>query len=186
MDNNSPKMSNSFNTAFNIVVQICATMIFFSCTSLRNNVYSENKLAKELSAYIVDTVYIDNPSIIEFNDIRYVVDLPTDSISTKNMKRYLNHTVHYVFGDNIYYDLPPHLYEKVPNYPDYGNCDFSVEVQKKHYNILCFKTHPKMFIIVALNVAYFNKKYSSIDTARFIKSYSPLNTYILLAYPLCE
>lgn len=91
MDNNSPKMSNSFNTAFNIVVQICATMIFFSCTSLRNNVYSENKLAKELSAYIVDTVYID-----------------------------------------------------------------------------------------------FNKKYSSIDTARFIKSYSPLNTYILLAYPLCE
>lgn len=94
--------------------------------------------------------------------------------------------MHYVLGDNIFYDLPPHLYEKVLNYPDYGNCDFSVEVQKINYNILCFKTRPKLFIIVALNIAYFNKKYSSIDAARFIKSYSPLNTYILLAYPLCE
>ena len=130
-------MSNSFYTTFNIVAQICATMLFFSCASLRNKVYNENKLTKELSAYIV-------------------------------------------------YDLPTHLYEKVLNYPDYGNCDFSVEVQKKNYNILCFKTRPKLFIIVALNIAYFNKKYSSIDAARFIKSYSPLNTYILLAYPLCE
>ena len=65
-------MSNSFYT-----------MLFFSCASLRNKVYNENKLTKELSAYIVDTVYMDNPSIIEFNDIRYVVDLSTDSIPTK-------------------------------------------------------------------------------------------------------
>ena len=114
-------MSNSFYTTFNIVAQICATMLFFSCASLRNKVYNENKLTKELSAYIVDTVYIDNPSIIEFNDIRYVVDLSTDSIPTKKIKKYLNHTVHYVLGDNIFYDLPPHLYEKVQNYPDYGN-----------------------------------------------------------------
>ena len=62
-------MSNSFYIAFNIVAQICATMLFFSCASLKYKVYNENKLTKELSAYIVDTVYIDNPSIIEFSNV---------------------------------------------------------------------------------------------------------------------
>lgn len=62
-------MSNSFYIAFSIVAQICATMLFFSCASLRYKVYSENKLTKELSAYIVDMVYIDNPSIIEFSNV---------------------------------------------------------------------------------------------------------------------
>ena len=60
-------MSNSFYIAFSIVAQICATMLFFSCASLRYKVYNENKLTKELSAYIV--VYIDNPSIIEFSNV---------------------------------------------------------------------------------------------------------------------
>ena len=62
-------MSNSFYIAFSIVAQICATMLFFSCASLRYKVYNENKLTKELSAYIVDMVYIDNPSIIEFSNV---------------------------------------------------------------------------------------------------------------------
>ena len=60
-------MSNSFYIAFSIVAQICATMLFFSCASLRYKVYNENKLTKELSAYIM--VYIDNPSIIEFSNV---------------------------------------------------------------------------------------------------------------------
>ena len=51
------------------MAQICATMLFFSCASLRYKVYNENKLTKELSAYIVDMVYIDNPSIIEFSNV---------------------------------------------------------------------------------------------------------------------
>ncbi len=62
-------MSNSFYIAFSIVAQICATMLFFSCASLRYKVYNENKLTKELSAYIVDMVYIDNPTIIEFSNV---------------------------------------------------------------------------------------------------------------------
>lgn len=62
-------MSNSFCIAFSIVAQICATMLFFSCASLRYKVYNENKLTKELSAYIVDMVYIDNPTIIEFSNV---------------------------------------------------------------------------------------------------------------------
>lgn len=62
-------MSNSFYIAFSIVAQICATMLFFSRASLRYKVYNENKLIKELSAYIVDMVYIDNPSIIEFSNV---------------------------------------------------------------------------------------------------------------------
>ena len=51
------------------MAQICATMLFFSCASLRYKVYNENKLTKELSAYIVDMVYIDNPTIIEFSNV---------------------------------------------------------------------------------------------------------------------
>lgn len=62
-------MSNSFYIAFSIVAQICATMLFFSCASLRYKVYNENKLTKELSAYIVDMVYIYNPTIIEFSNV---------------------------------------------------------------------------------------------------------------------
>lgn len=62
-------MSNSFYIAFSIVAQICATMLFFTCASLRYKVYNENKLTKELSAYIVDMVYIDNPTIIEFSNV---------------------------------------------------------------------------------------------------------------------
>ena len=62
-------MSNSLYIAFSIVAQNCATMLFFSCASLRYKVYNENKLTKELSAYIVDMVYIDNPSIIEFSNV---------------------------------------------------------------------------------------------------------------------
>ena len=92
-------MSNSFYIAFSIVAQICATMLFFSCASLRYKVYNENKLTKELSAYIVDMVYIDNPTIIEFSNV-HIGNSVLVKIVSQN-KGYFIHTPNFNTNINI-------------------------------------------------------------------------------------
>ena len=128
---------------------------------------------------------VNNPVIIEYNNIRYVVDTPNvDSIPQKDIYAYLDSTFHYLLGDNIFYDLPNFLYDKVIKFYNDEVCEYVIDSNRKNYNILYFKTHPKRFILVALNIAYYNKKHSSIDALQFIRSDSPLNTYVLIAYPI--
>lgn len=164
---------------------LLSAIILNSCISNRYHVY-QNVPNREMCAYVLDTIYMVNPIIIEFNNLRYIVDSPIDSIPEKDIGQYLDSVQNFILGDNIFYDFPPSLYEKIQNYPDDGNCKYIFSIEKKHYNIMLFKEPPKYFILAALNIAYYNKKYSSIDASRFIKSYSPKNTYILLAYPLCN
>lgn len=171
------------NTLINMMALLCA-IILNSCVSTRYNI-NQNIPPKEECAFVLDTIHINNPVIIEYDNIRYVVDTPNiDSIPQKDIDDYLDSTFHYLLGDNIFYDLPSLLYEKIIKFYNDETCEYVIDSNRKKFNILYFKKHPKRFILVALNIAYYNKKHSSIDALQFIRSASPLNTYVLIAYPI--
>jgi conserved domain protein (fragment) len=138
------------------------------------------------SAFILDTIHINNPIIIEYKNIRYVVDTSIDSIPMKNINYFIENTSHYLLGDNIYYDLPFSLHKRIPNCYIGGFCNYILEKERKHYDIYSFREKPIFFVLVALNVSVFNKKHTSIDAPQYIRRYSPINTYVLFVYPECK
>ena len=95
----------------NIMALLCA-IIFNSCISNYRNV-EYNLPTSTRSAFILDTIHINNPIIIEYKNIRYVVDTSIDSIPMKNINYFIENTSHYVLGDNIYYDLPFSLHKRI-------------------------------------------------------------------------
>lgn len=168
----------------NIMALLC-TIIFNSCISNYRNV-EYNLPISTRSAFILDTIHINNPIIIEYKNIRYVVDTSIDSIPMKNINYFIENTSHYVLGDNIYYDLPFSLHKRIPNCYKGGFCNYILEKERKHYDIYSFREKPIFFVLVALNVSVFNKKHTSIDAPQYIRRYSPINTYVLFVYPECK
>lgn len=168
----------------NMMALVCA-IIFNSCISNYRNV--ENNLSTSTrSAFVLDTIHINNPIIIEYKNIRYIVDTSIESIPVKYINYYIENTPHYVLGDNIYYDLPFSLHKKIPSCYMGRNCNYRLEKERKHYDIYSFKQKPIFFVLVALNVFVFNKKHTSIDAPQYIRRYSPTNTYVLFVYPECK
>ncbi len=178
-------MRTLFHILFNMMALLSA-IILNSCVSTRYDI-NQNMPPKETCAFVLDTIQINNPTIIEYDNIRYVINTTNvDSIPQKDIGTYLDSTFHFILGDNIYYDLPDILYNKVISYSNDVDCGYGIKSKRKNYNILYFKKQPKFFILVALNTAYYNKKHSSIDALQFIRSYAPLNAYILIIYPVCD
>lgn len=102
-----------FSNALINMMALFSAIILNSCVSTQYNI-NQNIPPKEACAFVLDTIHINNPVIIEYNNIRYVVDTPNvDSIPQKDIYAYLDSTFHYLLGDNIFYDLPNFLYEKV-------------------------------------------------------------------------
>lgn len=106
-----------FSNALINMMALFSAIILNSCVSTQYNI-NQNIPPKEACAFVLDTIHINNPVIIEYNNIRYVVDTPNvDSIPQKDIYAYLDSTFHYLLGDNIFYDLPNFLYEKlIPKY----------------------------------------------------------------------
>lgn len=101
-----------FSNALINMMALKSAIILNSCVSTQYNI-NQNIPPKEACAFVLDTIHINNPVIIEYNNIRYVVDTPNvDSIPQKDIYAYLDSTFHYLLGDNIFYDLPNFLYEK--------------------------------------------------------------------------
>lgn len=178
-------MRTLFHILFNMMALLSA-IILNSCVSTRYDI-NQSMPSKEACAFVLDTIHINNPVIIEYDNIRYVIDTPdVGSIPQKDIGTFLDSTFHFILGDNIYYDLPNTLYDKVISYSNGGDCGYDIKSKRKKYDILYFKKQPKFYILVALNIAFYNKKHSSIDALQYIKSYAPLNAYVLIVYPLCD
>ncbi len=95
---------------------------------------------KETCAFVLDTIQINNPTIIEYDNIRYVINTTNvDSIPQKDIGTYLDSTFHFILGDNIYYDLPDILYNKVISYSNDVDCGYGIKSKRKNYNILYFR-----------------------------------------------
>ena len=124
-----------FSNALINMMALFSAIILNSCVSTQYNI-NQNIPPKEACAFVLDTIHINNPVIIEYNNIRYVVDTPNvDSIPQKDIYAYLDSTFHYLLGDNIFYDLPNFLYDKVIKFYNDEVCEYVIDSNRKNYNI---------------------------------------------------
>ena len=120
-----------FSNALINMMALFSAIILNSCVSAQYNI-NQNIPPKEACAFVLDTIHINNPVIIEYNNIRYVVDTPNvDSIPQKDIYAYLDSTFHYLLGDNIFYDLPNFLYDKVIKFYNDEVCEYVIDSNRK-------------------------------------------------------
>ena len=128
-----------FSNALINMMALFSAIILNSCVSTQYNI-NQNIPPKEACAFVLDTIHINNPVIIEYNNIRYVVDTPNvDSIPQKDIYAYLDSTFHYLLGDNIFYDLPNFLYDKVIKFYNDEVCEYVIDSNRKNQekNAMC-------------------------------------------------
>jgi hypothetical protein len=137
------------------------------------------------SFYVVDTIKIDDPIVIEFAG-RFVCSkkiLDTVKIN----KTFFQRPDVFILVDDLYYDLLPVDYYKY-FYPDYGNCDieFKTEISKTKIYLYEYKIPPAFFILGLINANYYNEKHRTIDGNWYrINTPDQKISYYKIVYPLC-
>lgn len=171
-----------------IFIHIC---ILCSCSLFSPKDYDdiEPLYPPELCIFPVDTIKIENPFVIEYENLRYLVDTPIDSIPVKNIRKFLDHTPHFIYEPTGFLGYLPRI-RQIWEYGDPDPCydchNFYYVLRRKDYNIASFRKAPKNFVVYAMNIAYFDKMCNSIDGYFHIKSSSPQSRFILLAYGVCD
>ena len=171
-----------------------------SCTATNYLGISLNQIPPEnMRLYIIDTISLKSPTVITCslkhdNVISYLVDSPIESIP-KNIEKFLKETPSYYYGNtDLFFVIPISMYDTMPKFPtlaSYGygcwHYDTNSKIKRKNYYIKKFD-RPVSFLLVAVNLAYFNKCEAGIDMTTYIHSFSPGKRYIIVAYPIgnCE
>lgn len=175
------------------IIGILIYSIFISCSTEKElGVYKlpqENELL-----YLVDTIEIKDPIIIEYKGIKYIMESSVIRNSKSPFNNIIKVNLVSILGTDlgIYYDLPVSLYNKIPEilgidyFPHFyeeNNLKLLKDLNKE-YRLYYLDPVPNTYILAIINVAYYLKKHSSIDVPCEIQTISPINTYMRIVYPI--
>lgn len=175
----------------NIIVLIL--MIFISC-STHNELYVHKLPQENECIYLVDTIDIKDPIIVEYNGIKYIMESSIIQDKKHSFDKIIMDDRVFILGINlgIYYDLPVSLYPKIPellgidyfpNFYEENNLKLEKDNNKK-WRLYYLEPIPRKYILAIINIAYYLKKHSSIDFPCKIESISTINTYMRIVYPI--
>lgn len=157
-----------------IFVLSCNRILVNECTSLSSDIPF---------AYIVDTIYIEDPIVIIFQNTYYVLEKKYCD-NNNDVKKSINSNNCFILSFDFYYDFPKlfeqhHYLEQY--YPDKGDC----KLKRISPETLIFDKKPCFFILSVINARFYEKKHNSIDAPIKIDYGHQRNSYIKVVYPVC-
>ena len=139
------------------------------------------------SFYVVDTIKIENPIIVNDHGKRVVCS----KVLVKDIgidEAFFKRPDVFMLGEDLYYDLNSKDYKKY-HYPDYGNCE-EIKLDtliNKQITIYWYTTDSVRFILCLINSNYYNIKHRTIDSEYFrIMNNDQKNSYYKIVYPICN
>jgi hypothetical protein len=162
------------------VTLLIVVLVNISCNKQVFDIYGDYN-HQIFQSYIVDTIKIDNPIIIEYKNIFYVLE---KKYFNNNLESVIKSDYVFVLGSDLYHDIYHNQRKGTwPIYEDYGGCNYS---RDKSLQYATFKKNPCYYILALINSRYYIKIHTSIDVPIGFSSYGPLNNeYIKVVYPVC-
>ena len=158
--------------SFPCVILFTVILLSMSCKRQIYDIYG-NYNDRVFQSYIVDTIKIDDPVIIECENLFYVLDRKH---LTQDAKSSINSDFAYVMGLDLYYDLYyKQNKEDWPHYKDNGDCHWTWNHDNASpFNMATFNKNPCYFILALINARFYVKMHTSIDAPIGFSSYGQL------------
>ena len=184
----------------NIIVLFIFVISVVSCTS-SYKIYEVNRHSDQQHFYILDTISIDSPIVICYNNVYYMTS--KDKLNREsNNSSILEDTEVFLydgeqFGIYYYMDNEKDLKKNYCTY-DQGRKGLvrisDYKIGKKKVPVYSFRDKIDLFLLCLVNVNYFNLVNSGFITTDkecriipiHIKDSNSLNHYMKMAFPLCN
>lgn len=186
-------MNNNMHSNTSLIFQLFALAcisLLYSCKS----VYDPSKVSlqdippENMWAFPLDTITMNNPVVIQYKNVQYLLDMDVDSIPNNNIQEFLNYKFYYFYSEDLspkqLWQVP--LIRKCDDYLyEFGTELYTLYAKKNNYEIFCFEEKPVKFLLVAINSLFFSNVLSTIKEKRIIiDSASPMSRYIVVAFPI--
>jgi hypothetical protein len=165
------------------LIVVFSSILLFSCY---RKMYDRNYQGGNnyRSFYIVDTITIIEPVVIDYKGGRFVVAkkiLESNLVDEDLVKR----PDVFIMGHDLYQDMDTIDYERFA-YKDYGGCNSELlNVSTiKSTEIYEFTSPKVVFILGLINVNSYNKKHNTYNYYP-IDTKEPKNSFFKIVYPLC-
>lgn len=184
---------NNLHSLTSIIFQVLAfasITLVCSCKAVfdPSKIPAQDIPPEKMWAFPLDTVTMKNPVVIQYKNIKYLLDMEVDSIPYNNIEKFLNYKFYYFTSE----DLSPKQLWVVPLIRDCEDYFFDFEsglytfyAKRKNYEIFTFEEKPVTFLLVAINSLFYSNVLTFIKEKRIlIDSASPMSRYIVVAFPI--